>query len=57
MRVWDRAAHACLHFDDGWQRPLAPALPVGGATIDAEARATIGNLIETLTAAGIFSGA
>ncbi|WP_374406931.1 DUF2793 domain-containing protein [Pelagerythrobacter sp.] len=54
VRVFDRAARQIVYWDGGWQRPQATTAPTGGATVDAEARAAIGNLIESLRAAGIF---
>lgn len=55
LRVFDRATEQTLLYNGGWTAPATPALPSGGATIDAEARAAIGVLIDRLRAAGIFS--
>ena len=52
MRVFDRAARQIALHHGGWQRASAPESPAGGATTDAEARAAIDNLIETLRLAG-----
>lgn len=57
MRVFARDTQQIAFWKDGWQRPGAPAAPEGGTTIDAESRAAIGNLIETLRNAGIFAAA
>lgn len=55
MRVFDKAAgQAALHHGE-WLRASAPESPGGGTTIDAEARAVIDNLIETLRLAGILA--
>lgn len=55
MLLRDLSAGSLLLFDQGWQRFTAPAAPDGGSTIDAEARAAIGQLIATLRSFGIFS--
>ncbi len=55
MRIWDRDTAQWIVHIGTWQRISAPADPSGGGTIDAEARAAIVNLIETLRNAGIFS--
>ena len=54
MRVFDRAARQAAFHHGGWLRVSAPESPAGGAVIDAEARAAIDNLIETLRLAGIL---
>jgi hypothetical protein len=54
MRVFDRSTGQILLYRGGWQRPLAPAAPSGGATVDTEARTALADLITALTAAGIF---
>ena len=55
FRVFDKAANCFRHFDGSWQRPTAPAAPSGGTTVDAEARATLANILQKLVAAGIFA--
>lgn len=56
MRIINRATGQDLRRIDGlWQGPSTPELPTGGPTVDSEARAAIGVLIEKLREAGIFS--
>jgi hypothetical protein len=55
MRLFDRSTGQMLLYRGGWQRPAAPAVPSGGAVIDAEARTAIGDLMTALVDAGIFS--
>jgi hypothetical protein len=55
MRVIDRQTGQDLRFRGSWIGAATPDLPTGGATIDAEARVTIMQLIEALKSAGIFS--
>jgi hypothetical protein len=54
MRVFDRGTGQILLYNDGWQRPAAPAEPSGGSTVDTEARAAIASLIAALGEAGVF---
>ncbi len=55
MRVFDRASgRSLLRTDGAWQAAPLPALPVGGATVDAEARSAIAGLISSLQQAGIL---
>lgn len=54
MRVFDRAARQAALHQGEWVRAVAPESPAGGSTVDAEARAAIDNLIETLRLAGIL---
>lgn len=55
LRVYDRSSQGFRHFTDAWQRCVAPATPVGGTTIDQEARTAIANVIQKLIAAGILA--
>ena len=55
MRLFDRATGQVLLYRSGWQRPLAPAEPDGGTTVDAEARTAIAGLIAALVEAGVFA--
>ncbi|WP_370177302.1 DUF2793 domain-containing protein [Alteriqipengyuania sp.] len=53
MAVFDKAAGVTRRWDGGWNAPAIPASPSGGSTIDAEARAAIDGLIDTLRDAGV----
>ncbi|MFM6828854.1 MAG: DUF2793 domain-containing protein [Novosphingobium sp.] len=55
MKTFDRSAHTLRHYSSGWTLATAPTLPVGGATIDAEARNCIAALISALETSGIIS--
>lgn len=55
MRLWDRDARAIRHYSNGWVLVSAPTLPVGGTTIDVEARACIAALVSALEENGIIS--
>lgn len=55
QRVQDLETGGTRIFGNGWQLAEAPAAPVGGAVIDAEARNAIGAIISALNAVGIFS--
>lgn len=55
MRVFNRAAGHDLRYRDGWSAAARPAAATGGATVDAEARATLAALIDSLVAAGILA--
>lgn len=57
MTLFDRAADNMLVFRSGWKLAEAPALPAGGTVIDAEARAVIGALIQSLKSLGVFATA
>jgi hypothetical protein len=54
MRLFDRSTAQMIIYRGGWQRPAAPMLPSGGSVVDAEARATIADLITALINAGIL---
>ena len=55
LRIFDKSVGCFRHFDGAWRSPAAPAAPSGGTTIDAEARAVLVNILETLADAGIIS--
>ncbi|MGB7407243.1 MAG: DUF2793 domain-containing protein, partial [Pontixanthobacter sp.] len=54
LRVYDRAAGHIRFYANGWQHPVLPTSPVGGATVDAEVRAAYAKLIESLQKTGIL---
>lgn len=54
MRVFDKEARQFALHDGQWRRALAPEMSDGGTTIDAEARAAIGDLVEALRLAGVL---
>ena len=53
FRVFDRAAGSHVTWINGWKSPSLPGEPAGGSTIDVEARAALGALIEELRSIGI----
>lgn len=55
MRLLDRATGQERRFFGTWLAPATPAAPAGGTTVDAEARACLEALIETLREAGVFA--
>ena len=55
MKVLDLPTGQDIRFVGGWQRPVAPAAPSGGITVDAEARAAIADLVAALAAGGFFA--
>ena len=55
LLMFDRGNSAFRLYRDGWRRQIVPDAPVGGTTIDAEARATIALLVEKLMDAGVFA--
>jgi len=54
LRVLDRSSMQDIFFRGGWIRAARPANLQGGTTVDAEARAAIGQLIAALMAGGIL---
>ena len=55
MRVFNRASSQDFRrVGTSWTAPVAPAAPIGGTTIDVEARAVIANLLQCLRDAGMF---
>ncbi|MBN8483914.1 MAG: DUF2793 domain-containing protein [Sphingomonadales bacterium] len=57
LRLLDRASGQEWRFSGGWRIPDRPALPAGGTTIDAEARAAIAGIIAALETAGVVPAA
>jgi hypothetical protein len=56
MRLLDRSTGQDIRYRGGWQRPVAPAAPTGGSTVDAEARAAIAALAAVLIDGGLLAG-
>ncbi|MEQ5788309.1 DUF2793 domain-containing protein [Erythrobacter sp. NFXS35] len=52
--LFDRAASQWLCFRSGWQAANVPDVPEGGSIIDAEARAVLLQLIESMQAIGVL---
>ena len=57
LRVFDRSVAQEQLFSGSWRKAAAPVEPLGGMTVDAEARAAITNLVAALRALGIFPSA
>ena len=55
LSLFDKSTGCFRRFDGTWRTPTAPLPPSGGATIDTEARAVLGNILERLAEAGIFA--
>jgi len=54
MRVLDQSTGQVRSYNGAWIAPAAPVAPTGGATVDAEARSTIADLIARLRECGVF---
>jgi len=54
MRIFDRSTGTMLFYRNGWAGVAPVHLAEGGATVDAEARAAIAQLVQALTTAGLF---
>jgi len=54
VRLLDRSTGQEIRYRGGWQRPVTPAAPAAGATVDSEARAAIAELVDILVASGIL---
>lgn len=50
---YDRTLQQHLHFDGEWQSSTVPETAVGGAIIDAEARALLAQVIDALAKLGL----
>jgi hypothetical protein len=57
MFLFDRDADRMMMFRSQWQVATAPAMPTGGAVVDAEARAALAGLIHALALIGILGPA
>ena len=55
LRVFDRPNAAFRLYRGGWWRPVGPAAPAGGSTVDTELRTAFASLIEKLLEAGVFA--
>lgn len=55
MHVYDKSAACFRVYTDAWQLCVAPPMPVGGTTIDQEARTAINNILEKLVIAGVLA--
>jgi hypothetical protein len=54
MRAFDKESGQAVLFAGSWRRIAAPAPPVGGTTVDIEARASIEEIVSALQQAGIL---
>lgn len=57
LRIFDRSVAQEQLFSGSWRKASAPVEPLGGMTVDAEARAAITNLVAALRVLGIFPSA
>ena len=55
LRLLDRSTGQILLFNGGWAAATAPQAPIGGTTVDGEARTAIGEIIAALEDAGILA--
>ncbi|MBB4619334.1 hypothetical protein GGQ96_003487 [Sphingomonas abaci] len=56
MATWDRGTRTLVRYADGrWRAAAAVASPSGGATIDAEARSALADLLAALRAQGVIA--
>lgn len=54
MRVLNRATGQDMRFTGAWSAPGRPPEPVGGDTVDIQARAAISRLLNALSLAGVL---
>lgn len=54
MRIFDLSSGRESLFYGVWRKASHPGEPLGGSTVDGEARAVINNLISALQALGVF---
>ncbi|WP_454796354.1 DUF2793 domain-containing protein [Novosphingobium lindaniclasticum] len=57
MRVFDLSTRQEQLFWGSWRKASLPVEPLGGSTVDVQARAVIGQLVAALQALGIFPSA
>jgi hypothetical protein len=57
MHALDRSTGQTQYFSNSWIAAAVPAEPVGGSTVDAQARAAIAGLVAALRSATIFPSA
>jgi hypothetical protein len=55
MSVYDEGAGHFFVFDSNWESASAPTAPVGGTTIDTEARQALETLVQSLQKIGIIA--
>ncbi|MGY6638405.1 MAG: DUF2793 domain-containing protein [Erythrobacter sp.] len=55
MMIHDASQKQCLHFDSSWHSASLPAGATGGASIDAEARALLAQVIDALAKLGLVA--
>lgn len=55
LTIHDQASGQHLHFKDGWQSASLPGQATGGATVDAEARALLAQVIDALAKLGLVA--
>ena len=55
MRVQDRSSGTQLWFNSGWQTASSVAAPSGGSVVDAQARASLADLIAAMQNAGLLA--
>ncbi|MFN3991015.1 MAG: DUF2793 domain-containing protein [Erythrobacter sp.] len=53
--VFDQALGQFVHFDGVWQTASVPSAVVGGAVVDAEARALLAHVIDALAKLGLVA--
>jgi hypothetical protein len=56
MRLFNRASGQHIHYEGSWQVAALPPEPIGGTTVDTEARAALLALFGALRTAGVFPG-
>jgi hypothetical protein len=55
MRLYNRTQGVVMIFDEGdWQAPTAVAAPAGGAVVDLEGRAALGEILTVLRRSGLL---